>query len=68
MSGEPGEIVRWLEERGFQPAFIESGLTIQRFLAASLFITLQRAATVAASYRVNMRLLLRPLYSSLHRH
>jgi hypothetical protein len=49
MSGEPGEIVRWLEERGFQPAFIESGLTIQGFLAASLFITLQRAATVAAS-------------------
>ncbi len=34
MSGEPGEIVRWLEARGFEHAYIDGGLTIQRFLAA----------------------------------
>jgi dihydrofolate reductase len=36
MSGEPGEIVRRLEARGFQHAYIDGGLTIQRFLAAGL--------------------------------
>jgi dihydrofolate reductase len=34
MSGEPGEIVMRLEERGFHHAYIDGGLTIQRFLAA----------------------------------
>ena len=34
MSGEPGEIVTRLETRGFQHAYIDGGLTIQRFLAA----------------------------------
>ena len=34
MSGEPGEIVTRLEARGFQHAYIDGGLTIQRFLAA----------------------------------
>jgi dihydrofolate reductase len=34
MSGEPAEIVRQLEARGFQHAYIDGGLTIQRFIAA----------------------------------
>src|SRR5215469_3243703 len=34
MSGEPAEIVTRLEARGFQHAYIDGGLTIQRFLAA----------------------------------
>jgi len=34
MSGEPGEIVRQLEARGFQHAYVDGGVTIQRFLAA----------------------------------
>ncbi|MGA8596648.1 MAG: dihydrofolate reductase family protein [Bryobacteraceae bacterium] len=36
MSGEPREIVMRLEQRGFQHAYIDGGLTIQRFLAAGL--------------------------------
>lgn len=36
MSGEPGEIVARLEARGFQHAYLDGGLTIQRFLAAGL--------------------------------
>ena len=34
MSGEPAEIVTRLEARGFRHAYIDGGLTIQRFLAA----------------------------------
>lgn len=34
MSGEPGEIVKQLEARGFQHAYVDGGVTIQRFLAA----------------------------------
>jgi dihydrofolate reductase len=34
MSGEPAEIVKRLEARGFQHAYVDGGLTIQRFLAA----------------------------------
>ena len=34
MSGEPSEIVRRLEARGFHHAYIDGGVTIQRFLAA----------------------------------
>jgi dihydrofolate reductase len=33
-SGEPAEIVRQLEGRGFNHAYIDGGITIQRFLAA----------------------------------
>ena len=36
MSGEPAEIVRQLNSRGFQHAYIDGGLTIQKFLAAGL--------------------------------
>ena len=36
MSGEPSEIVRQLKWRGFQNAYIDGGITIQRFLAAGL--------------------------------
>jgi dihydrofolate reductase len=36
MSGEPTEIVRQLKSRGFQHAYIDGGITIQRFLAAGL--------------------------------
>ena len=36
MSGEPAEIVARLNERGFQHAYIDGGITIQRFLAAGL--------------------------------
>ncbi len=34
MSGEPTEIVRQLNERGFKHAYLDGGVTIQRFLAA----------------------------------
>jgi len=34
MSGEPAEIVRQLRSRGFKHAYIDGGITIQRFLAA----------------------------------
>ena len=33
-SGEPTEIVRQLKARGFQHAYLDGGITIQRFLAA----------------------------------
>ena len=36
MSGEPAEIVERLKARGFQHAYIDGGITIQRFLAAGL--------------------------------
>lgn len=36
MSGEPVDIVTRLRERGFQHAYIDGGITIQRFLAAGL--------------------------------
>ena len=34
MSGEPAEIVKQFKSRGFQHAYIDGGITIQRFLAA----------------------------------
>ncbi|HLW98875.1 MAG TPA: dihydrofolate reductase family protein [Candidatus Acidoferrales bacterium] len=34
MSGEPCEIVKQLESRGYKHAYIDGGITIQRFLAA----------------------------------
>jgi dihydrofolate reductase len=34
MSGEPTEIVRQLKARGFKHAYLDGGVTIQRFLAA----------------------------------
>jgi dihydrofolate reductase len=36
MSGEPAEIVTQLNARGFQHAYIDGGITIQRFLGAGL--------------------------------
>ena len=36
MSGEPVEIVKQLRSRGFEHAYIDGGITIQRFLAAGL--------------------------------
>jgi dihydrofolate reductase len=36
MSGDPAEVVTRLKERGFQHAYIDGGITIQRFLAAGL--------------------------------
>jgi dihydrofolate reductase len=36
LSGEPAEIVTRLEERKFRHAYIDGGVTIQRFLAAGL--------------------------------
>jgi dihydrofolate reductase len=36
VSGEPAEIVRQLKSRGFKQAYIDGGITIQRFLAAGL--------------------------------
>jgi dihydrofolate reductase len=36
MSGEPAGIVSQLKARGFQHAYIDGGITIQRFLAAGL--------------------------------
>ncbi len=34
MSGEPAEITRQLEWRGFKHAYVDGGITIRRFLAA----------------------------------
>ncbi len=34
MSGEPAEIVEQLKSRGFKHAYIDGGITIQRFLKA----------------------------------
>lgn len=34
MSGEPAEIVKQLKSRGFKHAYIDGGITIQRFLTA----------------------------------
>ena len=34
MSGEPAEIVKQLESRGFKHSYVDGGLTTQRFLAA----------------------------------
>jgi dihydrofolate reductase len=36
MSGEPADIVAQLRARGFKHAYIDGGITIQRFLAAGL--------------------------------
>ncbi len=36
MSGEPAEIVAQLKARAFQHAYVDGGITIQRFLAAGL--------------------------------
>ncbi len=36
MSGEPAEIVTQLKARGFKHAYIDGGITIQRFLVAGL--------------------------------
>ncbi len=36
MSGEPAEIVAQLKSRGFKHAYVDGGITIQRFLAAGL--------------------------------
>ena len=36
MSGAPAEIVAQLKARGFKHAYIDGGITIQRFLAAGL--------------------------------
>jgi dihydrofolate reductase len=36
MAGEPAEIAGRLRQRGFQHAYIDGGITIQRFLAAGL--------------------------------
>ncbi|MGH9598558.1 MAG: dihydrofolate reductase family protein [Terracidiphilus sp.] len=36
MSGEPAEIVAQLKARGFKHAYIDGGVTIQRFLGAGL--------------------------------
>ena len=36
MGGEPAEIVKQLEKRGFKHAYIDGGVTIQRFMAAGL--------------------------------
>jgi dihydrofolate reductase len=35
MSGEPTEVVRQLKARGFRHAYLDGGVTIQRFLAAA---------------------------------
>lgn len=36
MSGEPKEIVKQLDARGFKHAYVDGGITIQRFLAAGV--------------------------------
>jgi dihydrofolate reductase len=36
IAGEPTEIIKQLKSRGFKHAYIDGGITIQRFLAAGL--------------------------------
>ena len=36
MSGDPAEVVAQLDARGFKHAYIDGGITVQRFLAAGL--------------------------------
>jgi dihydrofolate reductase len=36
MAGEPAEIAAQLKARGFKHAYVDGGITIQRFLAAGL--------------------------------
>jgi dihydrofolate reductase len=40
MSGEPAEIVRHLTARGIRHAYVDGGITIQRFIQAGLIQTL----------------------------
>jgi dihydrofolate reductase len=40
MSGEPAEIVRRLNTRGIRHAYVDGGITIQRFIQAGLIQTL----------------------------
>lgn len=40
LAGEPAEIVTQLKTRGFKHAYIDGGITIQRFLSAGLIHTL----------------------------
>ena len=40
MSGEPAEIVRQLTARGIRHAYVDGGITIQRFIQAGLIQTL----------------------------
>lgn len=48
MSGEPAEIVAHLEAKGYRHAYIDGGITIQRFLAAGLIdrMTVSRVAVL----------------------
>jgi len=39
MQGEPAEIVRQLTERGIRHAYVDGGITIQRFIRAGLIQT-----------------------------
>ena len=36
LSGNPQDLVRWLDQRGFKRAYVDGGITIQRFLRAGL--------------------------------
>jgi dihydrofolate reductase len=36
LSGDPVALVRWLDQRGFKHAYVDGGITIQRFLRAGL--------------------------------
>lgn len=40
LSGEPAEIVAQLEDRGLRHAYIDGGITVQRFLAAGMITRL----------------------------
>ncbi len=51
MSGEPAEIVARLEARGLKHAYVDGGITIQRFLAAGLIhrLTVTRVPVLIGS-------------------
>lgn len=51
MSGEPSEIVKQLDARGLKHAYVDGGITIQRFLAAGLInrLTITRVPILIGS-------------------
>ncbi|HUP05351.1 MAG TPA: dihydrofolate reductase family protein [Bryobacteraceae bacterium] len=61
MSGDPAEIVRRLESRGFRHAYIDGGATIQRFLSAGL---IHRLVITRVPVLIGTGI---PLFGPLHR-
>jgi dihydrofolate reductase len=61
MSGPPGDIVSQLSARGFRHAYVDGGITIQRFLASGL---IQRLIITRVPVLIGSGI---PLFGPLHR-